>query len=106
MAARSVNGKARKVLTLKEKVEVLKYVSKNPGSSSRKVSDVFNCGKTQIQCILKNKEGIMHEFEKNAPKRHRTEDNADVNEAVYSWYCLARERNIRSSSTGGSSPYC
>lgn len=34
MAAAS---KARKVLTLKEKVEVIDYVSKNPGSGSRKV---------------------------------------------------------------------
>ena len=27
-------------------------------------------------------------------ERHRAEGNPDVNEALYKWYCLARERNI------------
>ena len=49
MAAAS---KLRKVLTLKEKVEV---ITKNPGSGSRKVASVFNCGKIQIHWILKNR---------------------------------------------------
>lgn len=58
----------RKVLTLKEKVEVIGYVSRNPGSSSRKVASVFNCGKTQIQWILKKKKEIREEFERNGPE--------------------------------------
>lgn len=88
---------SRNVLTLKQKVEVIDYVNKNPGSSSRKVSNVFKCGKTQIQSILKNKDEIMGEYEKNCPgnrKRCRAEEYSEVNEAVYKWYCLARERNI------------
>ena len=89
--------KTRKVLTLKEKVEVIDYVNNNPGSSSRKVASIFNCDKAQIQGILKAKGEIMEEFEKNARenrKMHRVEGNAEVNEALYRWYCLARERNI------------
>ena len=94
----ATSTRTRKILNLKEKVAVLEYVKKNPGSSSRKISSVFNCGKTQIQNILKTKDEIMDEFEKNGSenrKRHRAEGNADVNEALYNkWYCLARERNI------------
>ena len=87
----------RKVLTLKDKIAVINYVNKNPGCGSRKVASVFNCGKTQIQGILKNRAEITEEFEKNVSenrKRHRVEDNAAINEAVYRWYCLARERNV------------
>lgn len=87
----------RKVLTLKEKVAVLDYVKKNPSAASRKISGVFGCGKTQIQSILNNKQSIMDEYEANGQesrKRHRVGDFQDVNDAVYKWYCLARERNI------------
>lgn len=76
---------------------MLDYVNKNPGCSSRKIAGAFNCGKTQIQGIVKSKAEIMEEFENNGPesrKRHRAEENAEVNEAVYKWYCFARERNI------------
>ena len=54
----------------------------NPGVGSRKVADVFKCGKTQILCILKNKDKIMHDYETNGPgdrKGHRTTDFTDVN---------------------------
>ena len=87
----------RKALTLKEKVGVLDYVKKNPSAGSRKISGVFGCGKTQIQSILNNKQSIMDEYEANGQesrKRHRVGDYQDVNDAVYKWYCLARERNI------------
>lgn len=38
----------RKYLTLKEKVEVIR--KSNEGNSSRKVAQMFDCGKTQIVC--------------------------------------------------------
>ena len=60
---------------------MIDYVNKNPGRSSRKVASVFNCGKMQIQGILKKRAKIMEEFEKNGPenrKRHRVKDNADL----------------------------
>ena len=86
MEGRGKKKPIRKVLTLKQKVDVVDYVKKNPGTGSRKVADVFKCGKTQIQCVLRHKDEIMDEFAKNAPesrKRHRSKCNADVNEAVY-----------------------
>ena len=84
--AAAATSNTRKVLTLKEKVAVIDYVNKNPGCSSRKVANVFNCCKTQIQGILNKRAEIMEEFEKNGPenrKRHRVQDNAAINEAVY-----------------------
>ena len=57
------------MLALKEKVKVLDYVNKNPGCSSRKLASVFNCGKTQIQGILKKRDEIMEEFEKQKIER-------------------------------------
>ena len=51
----------------------------------------------QIQSILLHKELIVAEYESNAPedrKRRRCTDFTDVNEALYKWYCLARQRNI------------
>lgn len=39
----------------------------------------------------------MNDYETNGQesrKRHRLEDFSNVNDAVYKWYCLARERSI------------
>ena len=44
----------------------------------------------------------MSECENNGPsdrKRHRTTDYAEVNDAVYKWYFLARQRCIPVSGT-------
>ena len=87
----------RNELSLKKKVEVIKYTKKNPNVGSRKLASLFECGKTQIQTILRKQEAIMNDFEANGDggrKRFRSTDNEDINEAVYKWYCLARQRNI------------
>lgn len=79
------------------KVEVIEYVKKHPGVGSRNVAKVFECGKTQIQSILLHQEVLLIEYESNCPtdrKRHHTTDFMDVNDAVYKWYCLARQRCI------------
>ena len=44
---------ARNELSLKHKVEVLKYANKNPSQSSRKIAEVSNCGGMHIQGIKK-----------------------------------------------------
>ena len=87
----------RNELSLKKKVEVVKYTKKNPNVGSRKLASLFECGKTQIQTILRKQEAIMNDFEANGDggrKIFRSTDNEDINEAVYKWYCLARQRNI------------
>ena len=70
----SVSSVARKELTLKQRVEVIDYNKKHPLISSRKLADIFGCGRSQIQLILKKKDNIIFEYETNAPasrKRHQ-----------------------------------
>ena len=58
---------ARNELSLKSMVEVIEYAKKNPSQSNRKIAEVFNCGRTQIQGILKKRDTIFSEYEANAP---------------------------------------
>ena len=92
---------ARKILNLKEKVEVIDEAKKNPGISSRTLAEKFSCGKTQITTILKNKATIVEKYESNMSstsvlcgKRCRQSDFAPVNEALHRWFSLATLRNI------------
>ena len=88
----------RNDLSLARKVEVIEYRKKNPTLGSRKIAEVFKCGRTQIQNIIKNKEAILSEYEAFAPasrKRHRGGEFEDVNEAVYTWYSLVRQRSVQ-----------
>ena len=79
-------------------MEVVKYARKHPKETSREVAKVFNCGCTQIQTILKKRDEITEEFERNdtslSRKRNRGTSNDDLNDAVSKWFKLARQRNI------------
>ena len=58
---------------------------------------VFNCGRTQIQTILKNQESITHDYEANAftARKHlHGPQYEDIDIAVYDWYSLARQRLV------------
>jgi len=46
-------------------MEVVNYAKKNPKETSREVAKVFKCGPIQIQTILKKKDEITEEFERN-----------------------------------------
>ena len=96
MASGSSSG-SRNALSLKEKLEVLKYAKKHPKESARQLAGKFSCGRTQIQGILKNKDSLVRSFKDNAPlsrKRTKTSSNEEVNEAMLRWFKLARQRNI------------
>ena len=60
MASRSeAEGKGkRNNLTLALKYEVVKTAEREKKLGMRKLSEMFNCGKTQISVILKNRERI------------------------------------------------
>ena len=78
-------------------MEVIDYNKKHPLISSRKLADIFGCGMSQIQSILKKKDDIIFEYETNAPasrKHHRGTNFKQVNEVVLKWYTLARQRNV------------
>ena len=84
-------------LSLEQKVEVIKTAGDLPGITLRSLAELFNCGKTQISCILKNKDSILASFESNASpsKQGRASKFSDVNEALYQWYCLACSKNVQ-----------
>ena len=91
----------RNYLTLDKKVEVIKTVEKNPGINSRSLAMMFDCGKTQIGKILKDKVSILALYESNRSGRRvhtsvapRSSEYSEINEALYSWYLLATSKNI------------
>lgn len=91
----------RNDLSLKVKYEVIKTFEREPKLGVRKLSEIFQCGKTQISTILKNKEAIRELYESNAcdslcqaRKRNRVSEYADLNDALYQWYQLCVQRNI------------
>ena len=86
---------------MKQKVEVIKTVQKNPGMNTRTLGELFGCGKTQIGKILKSKESLLSQFEANASgsrvhtnKTSRSSQYDDINKALFEWYCLACSKNI------------
>ena len=91
-------SKTRNELSLAQRVAVIEHSRKNPTHGSRKLAEHFQCGRTQIQSILKNKDAIMAEYEADSipssRKRHRPSAFDDINEAMYKWYSLARQRSV------------
>lgn len=91
----------RNSLTLKMKYEVVLSVEKDSKLSIRKLAEMFNCGKTQISTILKNKAQIKDLYESNAnetaclaQKKAWTSEYSDVNDKLLEWYQMAVQRNL------------
>lgn len=87
----------RNTLCLADKMKVIEYAKQNQSAGTRKIANVFNCGRSQIQTILKNQESITRDYETNAPaarKRLRGPQYEDIDSTVYDWYCLARQRLV------------
>ena len=87
----------RNTLSLAAKMKVIEYAKQNPSAGTRKIAEVFECGKTQIQTIRKNQDSITHNYEMNAPatrKRSRGPQYENVDSAVYDWYALAQQRLV------------
>ena len=88
---------AEKASNPEEKMEVIEEARKNPILSIR---ERFDCGKTQIASILKDKDKWISLYEANASAnscqtslRARKSDFGEVNEILYKWY-LACSKNI------------
>ena len=97
MATSSV--KKRNYLTLKQKVEVITTVQNNPGINTRTLENMFNCGKTQIGKILKQKELALYESNASKTRAHtnrtsRPSEYEEINQSLYTWYTMACSKNI------------
>lgn len=48
----------RYMLCLADEKKVIEYAKHNPSAGTRNIAEVFNCGRTQIQTILKDQESF------------------------------------------------
>ena len=88
----------RKFFSLAEKVKIINYAEENPHLSSRKLAEEFGCGRTCIQTLIKQKEDIPTDWKccenSSLKKKGRSEEFQDINNAVWRWFCMAREALI------------
>ena len=88
---------AENMLSLGDRVKLIDYAKKNPGVGTRRIAEIFKCGRTQVQAILKVKESIIADFETNAPalrKRSCGTRYQYFDDAVHEWYSLARQQLV------------
>ena len=99
----AMSGKKRNYLSLEKKRELIKTSQSHPSASVRSLGERFNCSKTQVAYILKNKASILSMYETNQSgsrvhakdtARVRTSEYAEVNDKLYEWYLLACSKNI------------
>ena len=90
------DGCQRKCLALKEKVKIIQ--KSDEGNSSRKLAQMFDCGKTQIVKILKQKATILESWNSNegtqSQKRLNVKKYVKINSLLWEWYTRARASNI------------
>ena len=75
----------RKELTLQEKVEGMDFKNKNPATTLRQIANKFQCGKTQIQSILRDQQNLLDKSKASgnaANKRARTCRYQDIDLAM------------------------
>ena len=96
-----VKGTKRNELPLAKKYEVIQVAQKNPSLSVRSLAERFDCGKTQVSRILKDKVTIIEKYESNASseskrslKRSRSSQFGDVNDLLYDWYLMAVRKKV------------
>ena len=87
---------SRKVLTLEQRLEVVKHLVN--GKSSREIAQIMGIGRTQTQTINKRKAEILEDYENNVSsarkrKRHKT-GNEEINELRWTWFQDAVQRRI------------
>ena len=78
-------------------MKVIEYAKQNPSAGTRTIAEVFNCGRTQIQTILKNQDSIARDYETNAPAARKClhcPQYKDVDSTLYEWDSLARQRLV------------
>ncbi|GBM14938.1 hypothetical protein AVEN_11472-1, partial [Araneus ventricosus] len=82
-------------LNLEKRNEVLRQYGNS--KSARKSSELFNCGRTQINKAIKEKDLILKEYEDfkfHGVKRMRHKKYVDINEAVLEWFKTVRAKKI------------
>ena len=87
----------RKILTLDDRVDVLKWI--DDGESCRSIAAAVNCGKSQISRIHSDRAAILKEWESGARydlkyvKRHKG-TYEELNALVWEWFNKARSKEL------------
>ncbi|GBM65836.1 hypothetical protein AVEN_262000-1 [Araneus ventricosus] len=85
----------RVFLNLEQRIEVLRQYEN--GKSAKKLAELFNFGRTQINKVIKEKDFILKEYEDfkfRSVKRMRHEKYVDINEVVLEWFKTVRAKKI------------
>ena len=86
----------RKCLALSEKVDVIKTANRE-SIGTRKLAEMFECGKTQVVTTLQNKDEILAMWNSNegaeTQRRLRTGKYSEINHLLWEWYNRVRESN-------------
>lgn len=70
---------------------------KIPKIGCRKLAELFSVGKTQIAALIKYKRNVRTQYETfRSANNKRSQDGKyqEISEAVYQWYCLARDAMV------------
>ncbi|XP_066253423.1 tigger transposable element-derived protein 6-like [Euwallacea similis] len=87
----------KRMLTLKEKMEIVNVIDKEK-LSTRTIASRFHIGKTQATMIAKNKEDIRRLWQSGAnehqKKRFFKTEGWNIDKACFEWFINARNRRI------------
>lgn len=91
-----MSGK-RKRLSLKEKVDVINFCEQEK-LSARQAAIKLELGKTLVSNILRDKDSILLEYEKNgdvdSKRKFPKTESSVIDEVVYTWFCQLRAKNM------------
>ena len=92
MSLSTLKPQRRNALTVKKKMELIKTAESNPKLGVRKLAELYECGKTQISSIMKEKQSILELYEANmtsesvqSRKRTRPCEYSDINKALHEY---------------------
>lgn len=87
----------RRLLTLKEKMEVVDTLGRHKKLSVRDLAEKFNIGKTQAAAIVKNKDKIRSKWvageNKHQKKSFLKGDGLSVDKMCFEWFARGRSKN-------------
>lgn len=100
-AASSVADRKRNELKLKKKYELVKQAERKRTLSVRELAGIFECVKTQVYKVLKDKATTVQRYESNSSndirrslKHSRKSPSARINDLLYEWFLVAVGKNI------------
>lgn len=93
------SSKPRKALTLKEKIDVIRYRDANKDCSVRALAGKFKIGKTQVSEILKKRNELLHLYSQSSTnekmcKLQRTGLSDIIDKTVLEWFNRVRSQNV------------